>query len=1032
MRSYRTFLLALFFSLFFFSQIALANGYGVISQIPSQWNLAGTFIPVASRGSATVAGVGTFHWGATTELHSLYSTFLNQQKLYIGVGENPSTSPGAFSTVLFDDLLNEIGEVETVDGTLYYLFDAGGNRGKALTTAEKYGFEIINGFLYSNSVYGDVPGIPISLSKVKSSSCSQDQYIPLAYPDELFVASLERFLKIHDGDKSKLTAEYDQSIINQNYPSSITRDKVYPIRPSEAPENRGYIWIPKEACGQSVDLLIAFHGWRSLKYPTDSVYLNIPGQKTKQKEFDAIIRSAVNAKTSVPIVVAAPMDDRGPHEEVFQQNFDINEYVSKINSILNSKGITIKQVSLLGYSNANCGGGLATSAMKLKNYPLYLYASADGTCGSTNFFQTINHRSFENLGQTETIDLLTSLKQKNTIVFHMHQNDVGVAKAIKDAGAGGQDKVVQFPEKFVDTWASNDGLLFTYKVSPQLDQSDKIHGRIPGDLLKELLPRFFSPMGAAVSASSCGYSKIAVMGASNDVEISGSSSYASYIRSSCASSTVTVHAVDGYSIQEQESKLLTNALATKPDVLIVNPSGNTCSKGKDAEEGIDSVLSVIQKARNEDVKKVVILTISPRGDVAYNDCITKFNAGLKSRSVDGSVIKIVDIYLTLVDPAKPNFCKSEYCNSGGLHWSDAGDKVVASQILNEVFGVQLVVKSGVGTSGGSSSGGGIQVGTTAAVQQISQNCQIEQRCKDIDSAWITFGSLLGIHAGEVWVPPKNTWKTFAGVYSPKPISSAAGVANTFSSTSASSTGLSGAGVVECGTEDPSMVPEQKAILDTIAVMEATTSFGIKHNVPSYNIMVGGNSFKDLSKHPRLTGEMTQAHVDAHDSTAAGRYQFLSCHKNCENFFPNGFSPVEQDKEAWKRIVDKRGVSLDLLKSASSNLGAWATIGNKFALEWSSVQYTLPISSDNKWHVDNQNYLLKKGITLDQVPQKCGNGRSYYCQGAGYSHEKLAQIYNICLKHYQNSGQKGARFYIKDGKAVSSSSSSAAPQSTPTG
>ncbi len=408
-----------------------------------------------------------------------------------------------------------------------------------------------------------------------SAECETDQYIPLTYPDELFVASLQRYLEIHTGKPDYLTADYDQPTIDKNYPSSIDRDKVYPTRPSEAPENKGYIWIPKEACGQSVDLLIAFHGWRSLKYPSDSVYLNIPGQKTKQKEFDTIIRSAIDAKTSVPIVVAAPMDDRGPHEEVFQQNFDINQYISKINSLLNSKGITIKQVSLLGHSNANCGGGLATSAMNLQSYPLYLYASADGTCGMTNVFQTINHRSPEKFGQTENFDLLAFLKQKNTIVFHMHQNDIGVAKAIKSASTGSKDAAAQFPNKFVDTWASNDNKLFTYKVSPQLDDPNKIHGRIPGDLLQEILPRFFSPTGKPIPQT------------------------------------------------------------TSPTPTKATPQ--------------------------------------------------------------------------------------------------------------------------------------IQGGATTAGLQTPQNCAIDQRCKDIDTAWNIFGAVLGLHPGEVWVPPKNIWMTFAGVYNPQSV-----------------------------------------------------------------------------------------------------------------------------------------------------------------------------------------------------------------------------------------------------------------------
>jgi len=382
------------------------------------------------------------------------------------------------------------------------------------------------------------------------ADCSSDQYIPLAYPDELQVMNkwgiAEGFKPFADGK------------IHPNYK-----------RPQDAPPNKGYIWIPKEACGKSVDLLIALHGWRSLSKPTDSIYLQgIPGQLTQEKGFDVIIRQAIDSGQSAPIVVAAPMDDIGPDESVFQvTGFDINVYLSKLSSLLNGQGVTINRVSILGHSNANCGGGLARAAKNLKGYPVYMIASADGTCISD--FIT-NH------------DLLSIASVKNSFLFHMRQSskDISAAETIKKM-EGGPDPSVVNNQQYSENWKSNDGEVFTYALTPGGDHS---HTTVPQYLLREILPRFFSPTGVA----------------------------------------------------------------------------------------------------------------------------------------------------TVVTAKQP-------------------------------------VGTGSSAGGTGSSSSGIQVGTTSATQQIQQNCQIEQRCKDIDSAWVTFSSVLGLRSGEVWVPPLKAWRTFADVYNPKTV-----------------------------------------------------------------------------------------------------------------------------------------------------------------------------------------------------------------------------------------------------------------------
>lgn len=91
------------------------------------------------------------------------------------------------------------------------------------------------------------------------------------------------------------------------------------------------------------------------------------------------------------------------------------------------------------------------------------------------------------------------------------------------------------------------------------------------------------------------------------------------------------------------------------------------------------------------------------------------------------------------------------------------------------------------------------------------------------------------------------------------------------------------------TADVSLMPEERALLDTIAAWES----------PDYNTIVGrGGKFTDFSDHPRIFGTET--------STAAGRYQFTKStwdeelvNYNKEN--PNSpitdFSPISQDRMA---------------------------------------------------------------------------------------------------------------------------------------
>ena len=280
----------------------------------------------------------------------------------------------------------------------------------------------------------------------------------------------------------------DDTYIPLSYPNDYKGSP----RTADDPINTGLIWIPKEACGKEVDLLITLHGWRDLKNSGDSIYLTPPagtfsldyiGQQTTQKEFDKIVREYIDGGKSRPIIIAAPMHDRGPDETVFTPDaYNINTHIEKIKQKLAEKGITvqIKTVSIMGHSNANCGGSLRRSAKELSNYPLYIVASADGTCESSDYVS----------------DILPFIKQQpNAILFHMHQGrydgDKSSAASIKALGGAQDSQAVQ--SEYTDTWKSSDNKFYTYLVKG----AGHSHTDIPMVLLKEILPRFFPPTETA-------------------------------------------------------------------------------------------------------------------------------------------------------------------------------------------------------------------------------------------------------------------------------------------------------------------------------------------------------------------------------------------------------------------------------------------------------------------------------------------------------------------------------------------------------
>lgn len=307
-----------------------------------------------------------------------------------------------------------------------------------------------------------------------NTNCS-DQFISLAYPDALEIV--------------------DSSGINSAYLPFVGKTFANGQRPANAPPNAGLIWVSKEACSaQNAELIIAYHGWRSFQNPGDNVYLKTPDQKI----FDVYAREALDTGKVRPLVIAAPMNDRGPHEKVWDKSvYSINTHISKIYEALKQKGITVNftKVSLIGHSNANCGGGLARAASELQGYTLNLYGAADGTCGDTESPPPINNPFLAKY------DVFNTVKKHNAILFHLHTNysDSLAAKEVKDQGPGGLDPDAINKTQYQEAWRSTDGKLFTYTLTPGGDHN---HTYAPKYLLQEVLPRFFSLNGYDPSTAS--------------------------------------------------------------------------------------------------------------------------------------------------------------------------------------------------------------------------------------------------------------------------------------------------------------------------------------------------------------------------------------------------------------------------------------------------------------------------------------------------------------------------------------------------
>jgi muramidase (phage lysozyme) len=116
----------------------------------------------------------------------------------------------------------------------------------------------------------------------------------------------------------------------------------------------------------------------------------------------------------------------------------------------------------------------------------------------------------------------------------------------------------------------------------------------------------------------------------------------------------------------------------------------------------------------------------------------------------------------------------------------------------------------------------------------------------------------------------------------------------------------------------------KNMLNLIAQAEGTTKHG-------YNTNFGGSSFEDLNDHPRVSRPFTQTDGKQNQTTAAGRYQFLSSTwDDARNQLGLAdFSGPNQDIAATF-LMDRAGALDDVLrgdyKTATDKLGpVWASL-----------------------------------------------------------------------------------------------------------
>jgi len=488
-------------------------------------------------------------------------------------------------------------------------------------------------------------------------------------------------------------------------------------------------------------------------------------------------------------------------------------------------------------------------------------------------------------------------------------------------------------------------------------------------------------LSGTVYADDCGNRKIGVVGASNTVK----PSFVDKLEALCPDSTFVVKAKSGTSPAfghefqpPSQLELLQQLPLENLDMVIISPSGNTCNNPGLIDKQIDALQDMVEIAKQRGVKEIVVLTISPR-KTGQLPCVQDFNQELiTTRFGIQNIDHVINIYPILDDPNDPGRCA--YCKNDGVHFTSVGHERVALTIFYNVFKgtspPSLPEESG--TTKGTPSATTEPTAPPATTPLISQNCNNQQRCKEIDEAWLK----LGLKGNQVWVPGKG-WYDKAQVYA----TTTSGLTTT-SGKEISVTTIKGKEFTVAGQKGECRAqfgtPERRALLDTISWAEGAGD---------YNIMFGGKVQQDLSQHPIYTGEMPPQGFPfgTSSSTAAGRYQFLkSTYDDLtqNGYFSTGFWPPEQDQAALYLAYQKRGLT-DAQLSSAIQMGNFVPVWDQLAREWASLPYSKEDCSSNSCTADCKH--KTKGT-------QCGFGKSYYGQG-GRALSSLQEVFTTCLQYH---------------------------------
>lgn len=264
-----------------------------------------------------------------------------------------------------------------------------------------------------------------------------------------------------------------------NDPSGNCPNKVNKAREFidlEYPGKQSKLWIPKQArCGGKFPLLMPLHGKRDSSNPEYNIYLD---NKKRGKQFNLIAQEYIDKSQSVPLLIAAPMDNVNVEEtdglkRWLPENFDVALFINEINKKLAVYNIEISSVSIMGHSNALCSGGVERAVSKVEMYTINL---AEGTCKNSNYGKQVAEAN----------------KNPKAIITHMYQRSKGFeGDRLSSEYLVGAPNFDSIPASSAYVYARKHPTLPRYSFNVDLS-----HTEIPKELLKEILPRFFNPKQA--------------------------------------------------------------------------------------------------------------------------------------------------------------------------------------------------------------------------------------------------------------------------------------------------------------------------------------------------------------------------------------------------------------------------------------------------------------------------------------------------------------------------------------------------------